>query len=157
MRMKHPAGEFVCHPDHQHLLVPRTIEDSGPFYKVFPEGYIEGFNGWNIPFAHTLSDNDSDFNRSFPYDWRSNRDGAGAKITIHPPLSQMMMYAECRLGGSYASSSDKRLFFGLGAATKVDKITIKWPSGAVQTHQLTEVDKRYSITEGGACTPENPL
>jgi hypothetical protein len=77
IRLKHPAGEFVEHPDHQNVLVPRTIYDTGPFFKVYPEGYVDGFNGRNIPFAHTLSDNDSDFNRSFPYDWSSDHDGAG--------------------------------------------------------------------------------
>ena len=77
IRMKHPAGEFVEHHDHPGVLVPRTIDDAGPFFKVFPEGYIEDFNGRNIPFPHTLSDNDFDFNRNFPYDWSSEHDGAG--------------------------------------------------------------------------------
>src|SRR5262245_24372642 len=77
IRMKHPAGEFVAHPDRPQLLVPRTISDAGPFYKVFPEGHIEGFDGKTVPFAHALSDNDSDFNRNFPYDWSSDHDGAG--------------------------------------------------------------------------------
>jgi Zinc carboxypeptidase len=78
IRMRHPAGEFVEHPDCPHVLVPRTVQDAGPFFKVFPEGNIEGFNGRNVPFAHTLSDNDSDFNRNFPYDWSSDHDGAGS-------------------------------------------------------------------------------
>jgi hypothetical protein len=78
IRMRHPAGEFVEHSDHPRVLVPRTVHDTGPFFKVFPEGHVEGFNGRNIPFAHTLSDNDSDFNRNFPYDWSSDHDGAGS-------------------------------------------------------------------------------
>jgi hypothetical protein len=77
LRLRHPAGEFVEHPDYAHVLVPRTVHDAGPFFKVFPEGLIENFNGRNVPFAHTLSDNDSDFNRNFPYDWSSEHDGAG--------------------------------------------------------------------------------
>jgi hypothetical protein len=77
IRMKHPAGEFVEHPDHTGVLVPRAVYDAGPFFKVFPEGYVDGYNGRNIPFAHTLSDNDSDFNRNFPFDWSSDNDGAG--------------------------------------------------------------------------------
>jgi hypothetical protein len=77
MRFRHPSGEFVSHPSASHVLVPRTIDDAGPFYKVVPEGYIEGFDGVNIPFAHTLSDNDADFNRNFPFDWSIFHDGAG--------------------------------------------------------------------------------
>jgi hypothetical protein len=77
IRIEHPAGEFVRHPKHPHVLLSRTIENEGPFYKVFPEGYIEGFDGRHIPFAHTLSDNDSDFNRNFPHRWSSHHEGAG--------------------------------------------------------------------------------
>jgi hypothetical protein len=77
IRMEHPAGEFVRHPQHPHVLVARTIDDEGPFYKVFPEGHIEGFDGRHIPFAHTLSDNDSDFNRNFPHRWSASHEGAG--------------------------------------------------------------------------------
>jgi hypothetical protein len=77
IRLQHPGGELVPHPDYSHVLVPRTIHDEGPFFKVFPEGYIEAFDGRSIPFPHTLSDNDSDFNRNFPFDWISHRDGAG--------------------------------------------------------------------------------
>ena len=35
-------------------------------------------------------------------------------------------------GGSYGSSSDQRVHFGLAPATKVDKIEIQWPSGTKQ-------------------------
>jgi hypothetical protein len=93
IRIKHPAGEFVEHPDHAGLMVPRTIHDAGPFFKVFPEGHIEGFNGRNIPFAHTLSDNDSDFNRNFPYDWSSRHDGAGGYPGWDPETRALIEFA----------------------------------------------------------------
>ena len=40
--------------------------------------------------------------------------------------------ADVLAGGSFASSSDPRPHFGLGAATKIDKIEIRWPSGRVE-------------------------
>ena len=40
---------------------------------------------------------------------------------------------ETRSGGSYLSQSDMRIHFGLGAAQKVDRIEIRWPSGATET------------------------
>ncbi len=78
LRFCHPAGEMVEHPNHPHVLIPRSVVDAGPFYKVFPEGYIEGFDGTYIPAPHSLSDNDWDFNRNFPFEWSGDGDGSGA-------------------------------------------------------------------------------
>jgi hypothetical protein len=36
-------------------------------------------------------------------------------------------------GGSYLSASDRRLFFGLGTAGKLDRLTVRWPSGRVES------------------------
>jgi len=51
-------------------------------------------------------------------------------------------------GGSYASSSDQRLHFGLGAATRVDKVEIHWPSGTKEQIMLPAVDRIYTVVEG---------
>jgi hypothetical protein len=42
------------------LLPPRTIDDSPPYYKVYPEGVIENFDGKNVPTLHFLSDSQTD-------------------------------------------------------------------------------------------------
>lgn len=93
MRLKHPAGEFVQHREFSHVLVPRTLQDEGPFFKVFPEGYIEGFNGHGIPFPHSLSDNDTDFNRNFPFGWSSGHDGAGHFPGWEPETRALIEFA----------------------------------------------------------------
>ena len=51
-------------------------------------------------------------------------------------------------GGSYLSASDRRLHFGLGPAQKVDRITVKWPSGRVDIHKELQSDKGYLLREG---------
>jgi hypothetical protein len=51
-------------------------------------------------------------------------------------------------GGSYASTSDPRLHFGLGSATKVDDIEVHWPSGKVEHFTVPGVDRIVPITEG---------
>ena len=51
-------------------------------------------------------------------------------------------------GGSYASSSDQRLHFGLGSSTKVDKIEIQWPSGSKEEIQVPAVDRYFTVAEG---------
>jgi hypothetical protein len=51
-------------------------------------------------------------------------------------------------GASYCSQSDLRLHFGLGAATRVDKLEVRWPSGAKETVEVKEIDREITITEG---------
>jgi hypothetical protein len=60
------------------VLVPRMPEDEGPFFKLYPEGHIEGFDGHHIPEPHYLADNPHDFNRNFPYHWAPEPQEAGA-------------------------------------------------------------------------------
>jgi hypothetical protein len=49
--------------------------------------------------------------------------------------------------GSYISSNDRRLHFGLGDATDVGTAEIHWPSGAKETVKLPAVDRIYTIAE----------
>ncbi|HEX4858295.1 MAG TPA: M14 family metallopeptidase, partial [Usitatibacteraceae bacterium] len=53
------------------VLVPRRPEDAGPFWRVYPEGYIVNFDGAHIPTPDYLCDTQTDFNRNFPYQWGS--------------------------------------------------------------------------------------
>ncbi len=58
---------------------------------------------------------------------RSNRDAMGARVWVRSgPLVQMK---EVHTSGSFLSSSDPRLLFGLGERTNVDEIRIRWPDG----------------------------
>ena len=43
------------------------IDDPPPYYKIYPEGVIENFDGRNVPSPYFLSDNQTDLNRNFPY------------------------------------------------------------------------------------------
>ena len=54
MRREDPAGDFVESAEIPGLLLPRRIEDRGPFYAVYPEGFIEGWDGF--PLADWVSD-----------------------------------------------------------------------------------------------------
>jgi hypothetical protein len=86
MRRRDPTGEYVESAAVRGLMVPRTIDDDGPFYKLYPEGLIEGWDGLTIPSPGYLSDSDTDLNRNFPYDWRPDPEqiGAGAYPTSAP-------------------------------------------------------------------------
>jgi len=54
-------------------------------------------------------------------------------------------------GAVFCSQNDMTLHFGLGAATKIDKLEIKWPDGSVESFDVPAVDKVITITQGKSC------
>src|SRR6202035_2146156 len=77
---------------------------------------------------------------------RSNRDGFGARVQVK--TGGLTQSAEVRANSSFESASDARLHFGLGAATRVDAITIHWPSGKTDTLGPESVDQELVVQEG---------
>ena len=78
MRVPDPGGELVEAVEYPGLLVERTLEDEGPFYKIYPEGVIEHFDGKRIPSPFFLGDNPIDLNRNFPWSWTPTHEQIGA-------------------------------------------------------------------------------
>jgi hypothetical protein len=77
---------------------------------------------------------------------KSNRDGFGARVEI--TSGGVVQNAEVRAGSSFESSSDPRLLIGLGTATRVDSIVIRWPGGQVDRVSYVGVDRQVEIKEG---------
>jgi hypothetical protein len=69
----------------------------------------------------------------------------------------MTQTSEIHSGGSYLSQSDLRQHFGLGKATKIDSLEIRWPSGQVETLKDLEADKFYSVLEGQGIVPAEKI
>lgn len=96
MRREDPCGEFVALAEVPHVLVPRKLEDPGPYYAIYPEGTIENFDGHTIPEPHFLTDNRTDLNRNFPYAWAPEADqvGAGSSATSEPESRAVVAFVE---------------------------------------------------------------
>src|SRR6266436_4341277 len=77
---------------------------------------------------------------------KSPRDAVGAKVFLS--TNGVRQRADVTSGGSYGSSSDQRVHFGLGSATKVDKIEIHWPSGKKEELVVPGVDRILTVVEG---------
>src|SRR6266446_3527892 len=77
---------------------------------------------------------------------KSPRDAIGAKVFLS--CGGMRQRADVISGGSYGSSSDHRVHFGLGSATKVDKLEIQWPSGKREEVVVPGVDRILKVVEG---------
>lgn len=77
---------------------------------------------------------------------RSNRDAIGAQVRMSTTAGDQ--FATVTTTGSYQSSGDKRLHFGLGPAAEVGEIEIRWPSGFRQQLKNVKGDQILVITEG---------
>ena len=84
MRRADPDGDLVelrgddGQPLVPSVLVARQPGDEGPFFRLYPEGVIEHYDGRTIPDPYFLSDNSYDFNRNFPFHWAPEPQQAGA-------------------------------------------------------------------------------
>jgi hypothetical protein len=76
---------------------------------------------------------------------KSNRDAIGAQIKI--VTGDGPQYAMVTTAGSYLSSGDKRVHFGLAKQTQASTIEIRWPSGITQTLRDVRADQILQIDE----------
>lgn len=78
---------------------------------------------------------------------KCNRDAIGARITWSAGGVKRTRLKNN--GGSYLSSHDPREVLGIGAATKLDWVEIKWPQPGGKTERFTDlpIDKYIAITE----------
>jgi hypothetical protein len=82
---------------------------------------------------------------------KSNRDGTGALLKL---TSEDFTQVQQAVGGtSYMSASDPRIHFGLGKRTKIESLTITWPSGLVEKLTNLPVDQIIAVKEGSGIVP----
>jgi hypothetical protein len=83
---------------------------------------------------------------------KSNRAALGGVVALQQGDDKREQ--EVRSGDGFISQSDLRLHFGLGKATKADKIQIRWPSGEVETLKGLPADRYYVVREGSGIDPK---
>jgi enediyne biosynthesis protein E4 len=81
---------------------------------------------------------------------KSPRDATCA--TAYLKANGMRQRQDVLASGSYISSNDRRLHFGLGDSKDAGNVEIHWPSGAVETVRLPAVDRIYTISEDHGIT-----
>jgi hypothetical protein len=77
---------------------------------------------------------------------KSNRSAIGARVKCI--TSDHVQIDEVRSGGSFYSQNDLRIHFGVGKATRVDRLEVRWPSGLLDTFDGVAVDRILKIVEG---------
>jgi hypothetical protein len=77
---------------------------------------------------------------------RSPRDAVGA--TVYVTANKIRQRGDVVSGGSYESTNDPRVHFGLGNCTLIDSVEVHWPSGAKERFSVSQVDRIVTLTEG---------
>jgi len=76
-----------------------------------------------------------------------NRDAIGARVTVVAGGRRFLRYR--RTASSYASQADGRLHFGIGAATAVERIIVRWPGrGGTEVFAPAVVDRYITLQQG---------
>jgi hypothetical protein len=77
---------------------------------------------------------------------KSPRSAIGAAVFL--TAAGVRQRADVLSGGSYGSNSDPRVHFGLGAASKIDRVEIRWPDGKKENFTVPCADRFFTVTEG---------
>ena len=79
---------------------------------------------------------------------KSNRSAIGARVRLE--AGGATQWQEVRGGGSYLSQNDLRVHFGLGPATRIDRLEVRWPNGSIEAWRDLPVDRIHKLVEGSS-------
>jgi tetratricopeptide (TPR) repeat protein/peroxiredoxin len=77
---------------------------------------------------------------------KSNRDAIGAVVTIEAGGKRQTKFVSA--GSGFASQHTKELFFGLGSASQISSLSVRWPTGVIEVFENVPANRRVEIEEG---------
>jgi hypothetical protein len=84
-----------------------------------------------------------------------NRDAIGARVRLTSGARTQVR--EATSGSSYLGQNDPRVHFGIGAATSVDRLEIRWPSGRTELLQHVPANHVITVREGDGVVSRAPF
>jgi enediyne biosynthesis protein E4 len=82
---------------------------------------------------------------------KNGRDALGARVDV-VTASGSVLRRRVRTDGSYLSANDARVLVGLGAATQVKSVRVRWPNGTTEEWKNVAVDRYITLNENTART-----
>jgi len=77
---------------------------------------------------------------------KSNRDAIGARVTVETDALRQTKYLQA--GSGFLAQHSKELFFGIGNAAEIRRVSIRWPGGGIQTLEHLPINHRIEVREG---------
>ncbi|RZJ30812.1 MAG: T9SS type A sorting domain-containing protein [Flavobacterium sp.] len=118
------------------------------------EGGLGDFN--NDGFIDIQSGSNVFYNSGNPNKWlnvhlqgvQSNRNGIGARVELYGPWGKQIR--EIRSGEGFSHMSSLNAHFGIGTASTIEKLVIKWPSGVVDVIMNPSSNQSVFVLEGSS-------
>ena len=101
---------------------------------------------WRNDFSEHLGSTANNYLRVKLQGKVSNRDGIGSLVELY--LGDRIYSRRLRTGSSYLSQSEKVVTFGIGKATSIDSLIVKWPSGTIDAFSQLVPNQELIIFEG---------
>jgi len=84
----------------------------------------------------------------------SPRDAIGT--TVKATIGEKTIVRQLTAGDGYQTSNERRLIFGTGDGTTIDRLVIRWPSGQSQEFETVASSQEVWLVEGGDLVPNGP-
>ena len=107
------------------------------------DGFLDIQNGTNVLFNNGNTNKWVNVNLQ---GIQSNRNGIGARVEIHGSWGQQIRYVQS--GTGFQNMSTLSAHFGIGQATTIDQVVIKWPSGIIDTINNVNPNQNLLVVEG---------
>ncbi|WP_309642158.1 FG-GAP-like repeat-containing protein [Flavobacterium sp.] len=107
------------------------------------DGFLDILNGSTVRYANP---NGNHWLTVSLQGIQSNSNGIGARVEIYGAFGKQIR--DIRSGEGFKYMSSLNAHFGLGQATEITQLVVKWPSGIVDTYENPTIDEAFRVTEG---------
>lgn len=140
----HCAGSNVIMYNNGNMTFsPVPAPSAGAIGDLNNDGFLDVMNGNNIRYNSGNNNNWVKFNLQGV---NSNRQGIGARVEIHGAWGKQIR--DVRSGEGFRFMNTINPHFGLGSATAIDQVVIKWPSGIIDIINNPTINSNVFVLEG---------
>ncbi|TDP59436.1 CRTAC1 family protein [Flavobacterium dankookense] len=110
-------------------------------------------NNQRFPYVRYAIPNENNWLKITTKGIASNSNGIGARIEIYGAWGKQIR--DVRSGEGFEFGSTLNTHFGLGTATEIDQVVVKWPSGTVDTFENVAINQTLNVVEGATLSNQN--
>lgn len=141
------GGNKIMYNQHNSTFAPVAYAGIGvgAIGDLNNDGFLDILNGNTIRYAVP---NSNKWLKVALQGIQSNIDGIGARVEIHGAWGKQIR--DIRSGEGFEFMSSMNAHFGIGQATTIDQVVIKWPSGVIDTYNNVSPNQRLVVVEGAS-------